>query len=160
VLPYIDPISVQQVLVHELTHDLLGHLPLPLWLNEGLAVMSESLVGQRRFMVTRELADRHRKHWTETNLQAFWAGTTFDVPGDDSELSYSLGEILVHLLAEKGPGFGEFVGAADWRDGGHEAAVTFLNQGLEEAVGGFLGPGNWRPQRKAIKEHLQAAKGK
>jgi len=158
-LPYTNSFSVHHVLVHELTHNLLCHLPLPLWLNEGLAVMTEALVGQQRFMVTRELAERHRNHWNETNLQAFWAGTTFNVPGDDSELSYSLGSILVHLLAEKGPAFGEFVKAADWHDGGQDASVNFLDQGLEEAVGGFLGPGNWRPQRKAIKELLQTVNG-
>jgi hypothetical protein len=154
-LPYIDTRSAQHVLAHELTHNLLCHLPIPLWLNEGLAVTLEKLVTQRRLILDRELAERHRNHWNETNIQAFWAGKTFNIPGDDSQLSYSLGEILVNLLSEKGADFIEFVKAADWRDGGQNAAVNFFNLGLEESLGGFLGPGNWRPQRKIITEILK-----
>jgi hypothetical protein len=155
-LPYDNPYSAHHVVVHELTHNLLCHLPIPLWLNEGLAMVIESRVAQRGPSLSGELADRHHNHWNETNIQAFWAGTTFDVPGDESELSYSLGEILVNLLSERGAAFSEFVQAADWRDGGQDAAIRFLGQGLEEVAGGFLGPGNWRPQRKAIKENWKA----
>lgn len=155
-LPYVDTLSAQHVLAHELTHNLLCHLPIPLWLNEGLAVVIEHVVTRRSFVVDRDLADRHRNHWNETNIQMFWAGKTYDLPGDDSQLSYSLGEILVNLLSEKGTSFIEFVRAADWRDAGQDAAVNFLGHGLEEFLGGFLGPGNWRPQRKAIADNLKA----
>jgi ribosomal protein L40E len=154
-LPYVNTLSAQHVLVHELTHNLLCHLRIPLWLNEGLAVVIEGLVARRGFIMSRELAERHNNHWNDTNIQIFWAGKTFDMPGDDSELSYSLGEVLVRLLSEKGADFIEFVKAADWRDGGQDAAINFLGQGLEEFLGGFLGPGNWRPQRKAIAENLK-----
>ena len=156
-LPYVNTFSAQHVLVHELTHNLLSHLPIPLWLNEGLAVVIEGLVARRGFIMRRELAERHRNHWNETNIQFFWAGKTFDMPGDDSELSYSLGEVLVRLLSEKSADFVEFVKAADWRDGGQDAAVNFFGQGLEEFLGGFLGPGNWRPQKKAIAECSKAS---
>lgn len=159
-LPYVDTRSAQHVLAHELTHNLLCHLPIPVWLNEGLAVTLEKLVTQHGLILDRELAERHRNHWNETNIQAFWAGKTFNIPGDDSQLSYSLGEILVNLLSEKGSDFIEFVKAADWRDGGQDAAVNFFNQGLEESLGGFLGPGNWRPQRKTIAEILKADSNK
>jgi hypothetical protein len=33
--------------------------------------------------------------------------------------------------------------------------VNFLGQGLEEVVAVFIGSGNWRPQRKEIKENLK-----
>jgi hypothetical protein len=33
--------SIEPTIVHELTHALLGHLPIPAWLNEGLAVNTE-----------------------------------------------------------------------------------------------------------------------
>jgi hypothetical protein len=157
-LPYTNTLSAQGVLVHELTHNLLCHLPIPLWLNEGLAVVIEGLVVRRGFSLSRELVERHRNHWNEANIQTFWAGKTFDMPGDDSELSYGLGEILVRLLSEKGADFVEFVKAADWRDGRQDAAINFLDQGLEEFLGGFLGPGNWRPQRKAIAENMKASR--
>jgi hypothetical protein len=70
-----------------------------------------------------------------------------------SRVSYSLGNILVVLLADK-PGFVEFVKSADWKDAGQDAAVSYLEQDLGEVLGGFLGPGNWRPQRKAIAGYL------
>ena len=158
-LPYTDTLSAQHVLVHELAHNLLCHLPIPLWLNEGLAVVIERHVARRTFLVDRELADRHRSHWNEVNIQAFWAGKSYDVPGDESELSYSLGEILVTLLSEKGPDFADFVNAADWRDAGQDAAINFMNQDLGEVLGGFLGAGNWRPQRKAIADCLKRKAG-
>jgi hypothetical protein len=125
-----------------------------LWLNEGLAVVIERQMTRRAFVMDRDLAERHRAHWNEVNIQRFWAGMTYDEPGDGSQLSYSLGEILVTLLSEKGAAFAEFVKAADWRDAGQDAAVNFLGQGLEEVLAGFLGPGDWRPKRKTIKEAL------
>ena len=117
-LPYFDTLSAQHTLAHELTHNLLCHLPIPVWLNEGLAVVVEGLVTRRGFILDGDLIERHRYHWNETNIQTFWAGKTYDLPGDDSQLSYSLGEILVNLLFEKGADFIEFVKVADWRDAG------------------------------------------
>jgi hypothetical protein len=152
-LPYVTTYAAQHVLVHELTHNLLCHLPIPLWLNEGLAVLIEQTVTQKPFVLNRELADRHHAFWNEANIQKFWAGKSYNVPGDESQLSYSLGNILVVLLADK-PGFVEFVKAADWKDAGQDAAVSYLEQDLGEVLGGFLGPGNWRPQRKAIAGYL------
>jgi hypothetical protein len=154
-MPYHEIRQAQHTLVHEMTHNLLCHLPIPLWLNEGLAQMIERLVRRQGFVMDRELANRHYNHWNETNIQAFWAGRTFDMPGDDSELSYSLGEILANILSEKSAEFIEFIRAADWRDAGQDAAVNILGHGLEEVVAGFLGPGNWRPQRQAIKANLK-----
>jgi hypothetical protein len=154
-LPYGDTLTAQHVLAHELAHNLLCHLPIPLWLNEGLAVVIERQMTRRSFVMNRELAERHRKHWNEASIQSFWSGRMFDEPGEGSALSYSLGEILVTLLSEKGPAFAEFVKAADWRDAGQDASVNFLCQGLEEVLAGFLGPGDWRPQRKAIRESLE-----
>jgi hypothetical protein len=158
-LPGVDLLSTERTLAHELVHNLLCHLPIPLWLNEGLAVVIQGMVARQRFVVDRDLAERHYQHWTEANIQGFWAGKSYGVPGDASELSYSLGEILVHLLADKGPAFIQFVQNADWRDAGQDAALNFLNLDLGEVLGGFLGPGNWRPQRKAIAECLTKEKG-
>ncbi len=154
-LPYTDTLDAQHVLVHELAHNLLCHLRIPLWLNEGLAVVIEDQVTRRGLIMDGELADRHRSYWNEMNIQGFWAGTTFDIPGEDSELSYSLAEVLVSLLSAKGA-FDEFIKAADWRDAGQDAAINILGQGLDEFAGGFLGPGNWRPRRKALKDYWKA----
>jgi hypothetical protein len=155
-LPYIDTGSAQRTLAHELCHNLVCHLPIPLWLNEGIATMvQQKMSSNREFIVDHELADRHRSHWNETNIQTFWAGKSFNIPGDDSELSYSLSQILVTLLTEDSPDFIEFVKQADWRDAGQDAAQSIMEKDLGEVVGGFLGDGNWRPQRKAIAEQFR-----
>lgn len=159
-LPYYDTLGAQHVLAHELAHNLLCHLPIPLWLNEGLAVTIENQMTRRGFVMDRELAERHRQLWNEANIQTFWSGRSFDEPGEVSELSYNLGLVLVTLLAEKGPAFAEFVKTADWRDAGQDAALNFLGVGLEEVLSGFLGPGDWRPQRKLIRELLEQRKQK
>ena len=36
--------EVEQIAAHEMTHALLDHLPIPLWLNEGMAVSLESVI--------------------------------------------------------------------------------------------------------------------
>src|ERR1700677_758035 len=108
-LPYIDTGSAQRTLAHELCHNLVCHLPISLWLNEGIATFVQRKMSNHQFIVDRELAERHRSHWNETNIQTFWAGKSFNIPGDDSELSYSLGEILVALLSEKNSDFINFV---------------------------------------------------
>ena len=146
--------SAEHVLVHELVHNLLCHLRIPLWLNEGLAIIIERRIVRRPFLIDSELVERHALHWNKKNIQAFWAGKSFDVPGDESELSYSLAEILVNLLSEKGRQFIAFISNADWRDGGQDAAVNVLDSDLGEVLAGFLGAGNWRPQRRAIAECL------
>ena len=151
-LPMTDISRVQRILIHELVHDLLCHLPIPKWLNEGLAQMIDRPAQRSQFLLDVDMVDRHRGFWSEQNIQTFWAGKSFGIPGDSNQLSYDLGEILTSLLAEKGADFIDFIKHADWRDGGQDAAVTILNVDLGEVLGGFLGPGNWRPQRKAIAE--------
>jgi hypothetical protein len=148
-LPYMDLQFTEHVLVHELVHNLLCHLPIPTWLNEGLATLIEQQSLRRPFVLDEELVERHTEHWNAQNIQAFWAGASFGVPGDDSELSYSLAWVLVKLLSEKG-NFRAFVANADWRDAGQNSASTVLNCDLGEIAGTFLGAGDWRPQRKSI----------
>jgi hypothetical protein len=73
-LPFFDTLSAQHTLAHELTHNLLCHLPIPVWLNEGLAVVVEGLVTRRGFVLDGDLVDRHRNHWNETNIQFVLGG--------------------------------------------------------------------------------------
>jgi len=152
-LPYFDDVrGAESTLVHELCHNLLCHLRIPLWLNEGIAVAVQYQMSGRKLIVDYEIADRQRSHWNEANIQSFWSGKSFKVPGDDSQLSYQLSHILVQLLSEGNPGFIEFIKNADWRDAGQDASLSILDRDLGGVLGGFLGPGNWRPQRKAIAE--------
>ena len=171
-LLYDTELRAGQTIVHELTHHCLTHLPIPLWLNEGVAQHLQKTIGEAYVpsasqttttaywgmvsgwkppLVWDELAERHFNFWYPKRVQMFWAGTSFSEPGDSVELSYSLAEILVHLLTQKGGDFLAFIRAAHADDAGQTAALDNLGCCLGEMVGTFLGPGDWRPQRKAIK---------
>jgi hypothetical protein len=145
--------STARVISHELVHHSIHHLSVPLWLHEGLAISIERLMGSQRVqMLSDDLPERHHKFWDAKSIQRFWAGTAFDEPGESVELSYSLAEVLFHLLAKNRQDFLAFIEAADYADAGQTAALECLGTCLGDAIGTFLGPGNWRPQRKAIKE--------
>ena len=156
-MPFRFAFSAKAVLTHELVHNNLFHLTIPTWLNEGLAQRIERQLGDHGFRVDGELALRHCKFWNSENIQRFWAGYSFGEPGDPSELSYSLGEILVELLTTDYAAFLDFVSEADWRDGGQDAAVRILEKDLGAVVGGFLGPGDWRPNRKKLSELFETS---
>jgi hypothetical protein len=141
-------------ITHELVHNNLFHLPIPTWLNEGLAQRVEGIVVGRAAGLDREMAQRHREFWDEESMQRFWAGQSFHEPGESVELSYHLGLLLVESLSASGAAFLDFVAEADWRDGGQDAAVRMLDQDLGAVVGGLLGEGNWRPNRKRIADLL------
>jgi hypothetical protein len=150
--------SAKRILIHELTHNCLWGVPIPLWLEEGIAQRAEDLLLNRGFSVDMDLAEQHRAFWNDERIQEFWSGLSWKRTGDSSKLSYSLAEVLVHLLSEKGEMFGDFVAHANYRDGGQTAALDFCDCCLGELVGGFLGKGDWRPQRKAIADHFEQRK--
>jgi hypothetical protein len=143
------------VLAHELTHVSLAHLPIPRWLNEGLAQVFETVVeGAPRGLPDGDLALRHRAYWNHNNIQSFWSGKSFGTVGDPGELSYHLSEVLVRLIGEKDARFVDFIRTAEYTDGGQAAALEVLKVDLGIAVASLLGPGEWRPNRKAIKYQL------
>jgi hypothetical protein len=147
--------SARRIITHELVHNCIAHLRIPSWLHEGMAQKLERLVmNTRGFTLDRELVGEHHAHWTEQNIQEFWAGASFYVAGERNKLSYSLAEILTEFLSADWKAFLDFVAEADYRDSGQDASVRILNKCLGETIGQFLGPGNWRPQRKAIARHL------
>lgn len=155
-LPFTTTLDTNTTIAHELTHFLVSHLPLPAWLNEGLAMgFDRSLTGLPPVLLDVELAERMRDFWSPDNIQGFWAGQTFHEPGDASDLSYALAAVLIQWLQQKGPLFREFVRQADWQDAGQHAALELLGENLGELLGGLLGPGEWRPQRAAIARRLR-----
>lgn len=142
--------NASQIITHELVHNCIAHLPVPTWLHEGFAQKLEHLAGSNQFVLDHDLVEKHHSFWTGENIQQFWAGTSFYGPDEGNKLSYSLAEILVNLLADDWNRFLEFVRLADHRDAGQDAALKALDRSLGDVVGDFLGPGNWRPQRKII----------
>jgi hypothetical protein len=178
-VPWMDQIDTANAIIHELTHDCLAHLPLPVWLNEAVAVTLEKTIGAPRRavgegdqsaiygasigwrppMMWDELAERHFAFWNEKNIQTFWAGTSFFIPGDSNELSYSLAEVFMKLLSERTTleHFRKFVECARQDDAGQTAAIDILNADLGEIAATFLGEGNWRPQRTAMVQCWESA---
>ena len=141
--------STQDALIHELTHNRLSHLRLPLWLEEGIAVTMERRIGGKKHgMLDRELQRKHHNYWTKETIAAFWAGSSFkNIDGKVIHLSYSLAEILVDLLVQEFANFMEFVARADRKDAGQAASADVLGVSLNDIVSTFLGPGEWAPEK-------------
>jgi hypothetical protein len=143
--------ELETVIAHEMTHACLAHLPLPLWLNEGLAVNTEQrLSGLPRAEVGayERLHERLRRFWSVVSIQEFWSGASFHRPGESNPLSYDLARILVEQLAKDWEPFREFVLHADRADAGAAAARQYLGPDLGELVTILLErdtPKSWTP---------------
>lgn len=150
--------AIEPVIAHELTHSCLSHLPIPAWLNEGLAVNTEHRVcpppgdvfGARPS--PQQMHARHRAFWGAGEIQAFWSGQSFLRADEGNELSYDLARILVDQFARDWDRFRAFVLAADGADGGAAAATGCLGVDLGEAVAAVLeqpGGSAWAPDPRA-----------
>jgi hypothetical protein len=133
--------------VHELTHCLVRHLPIPAWLNEGLAVNTEHrFVTPRPRYRANELQYLFARFWTPSTIQEFWSGKSFLRPDDGQPLSYELARLLVHLLDKDYDVLARFCATASHEDGGEGAAMSVMGASLEEIAAVVLGSGAWKPQ--------------
>lgn len=151
--PTPDYSSYQCVLVHELTHGCLGHLPIPTWINEALAMRMEQVIcGSDNFYLDQELYNKHTDHWNPETIQQFWTGESWGIAGDSFELSYNLAQILWRKievdLAAPHAKILQFVSEAHFEDGGEFAFRTIFNLSLGVLVEDFLGEGIWSPEPK------------
>ena len=142
--------AVEPVIAHEMTHACLAHLPIPAWLNEGLAVNTEQrLAGPQPSQYTpREMHAMHLAFWGRAEIQEFWSGASFLRTDDGNLLSYDLARILVAHAAGDWEVFRAFVLAANMADGGAQAAAAHLGADLGELVCALLGqvqPSGWEP---------------
>lgn len=142
--------AMEPVIAHELTHSLLAHLPLPTWLNEGLAVNTEHALFPRladpRAQPYRpeELATHHAAYWDAESIQAFWSGESFHRTDDGNRLSYDLAAKITALAANDDPAFRAFVVHAGSHDAGM-AAAEHLGYPLANLIEAVLGEGSWQP---------------
>lgn len=146
--------SLDRILAHELTHAMLRHVPLPLWLNEGITQVVEDIaVGSSYFLMTPELAKRHREYWNQETIDAFWSGDSFTFPNEGQELSYSLAQVLVRNLMMDFPRkLWGFVKAANFSDAGNQSLVDECAVSLGDRTAQFLGPGSWQPRSDYVNE--------
>ncbi len=123
-----------------MTHGCLGHLPIPLWLNEGLAVNTEQRLcppGPPMF-TPMEMHAKHQAFWGEKEIQEFWSGLSFQRNDEGNLLSYDLARILVSQFSADWPGFQAFVLTANADDGGASAAADCLGHDLGVAASAIL----------------------
>jgi hypothetical protein len=141
---------MQPVIAHELTHCLLSHLPIPAWLNEGLAVNTEEAIfphladPQRSLYFPHEIKAKHAAFWNADTIQEFWSGKSFLRSDDGNMLSYDLAKRITAVAARAEDAFRAFVLDADMRDAGLSAEHWF-GYPLEHLVIPMLGEGDWRP---------------
>lgn len=144
--------NMEPVVAHELTHCLLMHLPVPAWLNEGLAVNVEKRLAPRYVdprnaaLERRERVGRREAYWNAATIQAFWSGKSYLAAGAGGALSYELGEELVAMLSREPDAFAAFANAARVEDGGAAAARACLGLELGRVAEAVLGPGDWQPR--------------
>lgn len=132
--------SIEPIIAHEMTHGCVSHLPLPAWLNEGLAVNMERRItstGPAEF-TPQQLHGKHVEFWQEQEVQEFWSGKSFLRTDDGNMLSYDLARIIVEQTAKDWARFRQFVLAADGADAGAAAAREHLGIDLGEAVCALL----------------------
>lgn len=143
--------AMRPVIAHELTHALLSHLPIPAWLNEGMAVNTEhalfpSLADPRASGYSlEEIALKHRVFWNRERIQEFWAGTSFLRSDDGNRLSYDLAKKMTLLIARDHEPFIRFALSAHLDDGGAAAAIAELGYPVENLTLAILGEGDWAP---------------
>lgn len=150
--PTTDYSSYRTVLVHELTHGCLSHLPIPAWLNEALAMRMEQVIcGSETFHLDQEIYGRHTSYWNAETIQQFWSGESWEIPGDGFELSYNLAQILWRKiesdLGAPPEALLQFIADAHYDDGGEAAFNEIFELSLGDLVMDFLGEGSWAPQK-------------
>lgn len=143
--PSYDEANHAATIVHELCHALLVHLPLPLWINEGVTQIAEfTLAGRTVAADDAKSRAHHRAFWTPERIAGFWDGRSFDIPGDSSALSYDLAlRIISGLLQQNRRGIHELLARAEPHDAGFAASREVYGITPAEWLDDFLGPGAW-----------------
>lgn len=155
-MPAFDNYSYGAVLVHELAHSCVAHLPLPLWLNEAIAMRMEEIAGYRQHPeLDKESYQKHLRHWTAETIQLFWNGQSWSSPGDGFDLSYDLARILWKKIeidqVASHQSILKFLSSADHKDAGRSACQATFNLTLEDLIEDFLGKGSWKPKPETWK---------
>lgn len=132
--------AIEPVIAHELTHGCVGHLPLPTWLNEGLAVNTEHRLSPPAapMFTPQQMHEKHMDFWGHAEIQEFWSGKSFFRSDDGNMLSYDLGRIMVDQLSGDWPRFIDFVKSVQFADAGAAALAAHFNMELGSLVCALL----------------------
>jgi len=132
-------------LAHELSHANVQHLPLPRWLDEGIACVIGADCTGHSMVTNRTQILRNQICWRRWGLRAFWSGITIELPRRSVvRNTYVLAELLVRRIIDESPHrFVEFVLAAHESDAGAGAARAILKKELTQYAFEILGIGDW-----------------
>lgn len=132
-----DQTRLEAHLPRQLARAALHHLPLPLWLGEGLPLVMQARHSRAQAGVTPEELQHVQAAWKKMSLQPFWSGEAF-LKGAEA---YVLAWLLCAALMERHSGapWRDFLLEADRADGGAAAARKHLGRDLDEAVAEVLG---------------------
>lgn len=138
---------LEPVIAHELTHCLVRHLPLPAWVNEGIAVNTEQRLcpPQGSMFTLDELREKHLLFWNDETIQEFWSGKSWLRPDDGNLLSYDLAKTFITLAARDWNAFVPFINAADSADAAEAAARQYLGYSVAHLAEAVLGVDRWVP---------------
>lgn len=145
VFTYLDMGQAEAVLAHELTHSLVSHLPIPAWLNEGVAQICEQAATGRDYANYDEIKDTLGTYWTADTIQDLWSGRGFNRQDEGQRQSYHLSKVLTHMLTGDRPRFLAFLHEAHFADAGAAALLKHFGLSLETLVSDYLGEGPWSP---------------
>lgn len=148
---------LEPIVAHELTHCLVPHLPLPAWVNEGIAVNTEQRLcpPQGSQFTLEQLRAKHLAFWNELTIQQFWSGKSWLRPDDGNLLSYDLARTFIGLAAREWGAFVAFINAANSADGGDTAAYEHLGYPLAHLAEAVLGEGRWTPAPSCWRDGIE-----
>lgn len=132
--------TIEPIITHEMTHGCLSHLPIPTWLNEGIAVNTEHRLcpPPAPLYSPREMHEKHLRFWGSSEIQEFWSGKSFHRSDDGNMLSYDLARILVTHFSADWDQFRAFVLSSSSTDSGLAAAIEILGLQLGAAVASVM----------------------
>ena len=145
VFSYLNMNQAESVLVHELTHAYVTHLPIPVWLNEGIAQLCEIAITGRDPARYDEIKESLDGHWDASGIQDFWRGSSF-LKNESQMHSYHLAKVLTaRLIRQGGSRFHAFLHEAQKKDAGEAALRKHWQVSLQDLVADYLGDGDWQP---------------
>lgn len=140
---YLDMRNAERVMAHELTHAYVTHLPIPAWLNEGIAQLCEINITRQDTTRYEEIRDSIEDQWNQETIQEFWSGASFSKNDITQMHSYHLAKVLTARLARDTSRFHDFLHEAHYKDAGEAALLKQWGITLADLVADYLGEGDW-----------------
>ena len=133
-------------IVYDMSHMLISHLPLPLWLVEGIADnIVNDITKFASINIDDDFIERHENFWRQEGLQGFWSGEYFYLPGLFNSNCHELAQFFVREMSKNWSSFKAFVLDSDYKNCGQVALINNFGISLGEMATNLLGDGNWEP---------------